>query len=170
MVNDPVSSMKEILSFLNVPLDERRLSCLPYVDFSLRKRRASISRSPFSKQAAAKVNPYISSQYIIKTLPMYWSPIKPCTCMYWNPIKPAQVLESMKSIDSLLISHNLPPLPWTSYNLPFWTGQPRVQHNWIKTIRLKKIDLMQYLSQDSRLPWTLYKLPFKVNLVYVQHN
>ena len=54
--------MKDILSFLNLPLDERRFSCLPYVDFSLLKRRASISRSPFSKQTAAKVNSYHSPQ------------------------------------------------------------------------------------------------------------
>ena len=31
-----------------------------------------------------------------------------------------QVLEAMKTVDTLLISYGHPGLPWTSYNLAFW--------------------------------------------------
>ena len=55
MVKDPVASVKNILNFLKLPLDTRRAACLPYIDFSMHKRRTSISKSPFSSQTAEKV-------------------------------------------------------------------------------------------------------------------
>ena len=55
VVKDPVASVKNILNFLKLPLDARRAACLPYIDFSMQKRRTSISKSPFSSQTTEKV-------------------------------------------------------------------------------------------------------------------
>ena len=55
LVKDPVGSVKNILNFLKLPLDARRAACLPFIDFSMQKRKITISKSPFSSQTAEKV-------------------------------------------------------------------------------------------------------------------
>ena len=55
VVKDPVGSVKNILNFLKLPLDARGAACLPNIDFSMQRRRTSVSNSPFSSQTAEKV-------------------------------------------------------------------------------------------------------------------
>ena len=56
MVEAPSQAVAGILEFLEVPLDRRRLACLPYIDCSLTRRRTlRPPRTPYRHQVAQQV-------------------------------------------------------------------------------------------------------------------
>ena len=100
VVKDPVGSVKNILNFLNYPLTQEGPLAFPTLTFRCREEEPPFQIHPSQARQQKR----------------WWENI--ITSVLLNSKSPPhQIMEAMKTVDTLLISYN-PGLPWTSYNLP----------------------------------------------------
>ena len=100
--------------------------------FSFLETKEDWAAFPTLTSPCRRGEPRYPDLLFLKTLLQRWSLINfsftfcnrnICNVFILKNPKHFKVLEAMKAVDSLLVSHNLPRLPWASYDLPFWTGQ-----------------------------------------------
>ena len=90
-------------TFSNYPLTQEGLPAFPSLTSRCRREKLPFQNHPFQARQQKR----------------WWENIITSVHENLKSNFPHQILEAMKTVNSLLISYNHPVLPWTSYNLPF---------------------------------------------------
>ena len=83
-------------------------------------REGPLAFPTLTSRCKREEHPFQNHPFQVRQQKRWWENITTSVHLNLQQNFSHQVLEAMKTVDTLLISYNHPGLPWTSYNLPFW--------------------------------------------------